>query len=516
MKLRWKILIALGILLVLVAASLTLTMHVQPKNELEAYKKMLRAKGEKLELAEVLPPPAAPADNSVQAVENAFKRFGTNNENILNAMKMVAPGKAMVGWRQPDARGNDFTNSWAEFGAAVELDRPAIELLHQVLDRPKLDFNLDHNKGSLLPMTNLMSMRRASRKLATAAIWELRNGDGGAAATNILTMLALVNKSAVEGLLISHLARLAMTANAVTSTWELLQATNVTDAQLASVQKGWEQMNFLGDAEIAILVQRTWASALIQRSRGLHKGFMEVFGSVITTSSPGSSSGGSRDWSDRLEDLARVPRLAAGEAMWRASGSYADELRSLQVNEIALETVRAMQTNGSRFYKPDYDAMSSRLSALGFTNAGSALLDALKIPDFRDYIVDGGLDTAIRRTIQLEAARDVVVAAIALKRFEMEHARLPGTLADMTPQFLSSVPIDPYDGKPLKYRLKEDGTFLLYSVGDDGIDGGGDVAPAKPSLGGTSNWYWQRARDWVWPQPATPAEVQNYYEQPPE
>jgi hypothetical protein len=35
-----------------------------------------------------------------------------------------------------------------------------------------------------------------------------------------------------------------------------------------------------------------------------------------------------------------------------------------------------------------------------------------------------------------------------------------------------------------------------------------------PVLAG--NFYqWQPARDLVWPQPATPAEVQNYYDHPP-
>ena len=64
MKRRWKILLAAGIFLVLLAASLTLTLHVQPANEVEAYKKNLRAQGEKLELSEILPPPAAPEDNN--------------------------------------------------------------------------------------------------------------------------------------------------------------------------------------------------------------------------------------------------------------------------------------------------------------------------------------------------------------------------------------------------------------------------------------------------------------------
>ena len=49
-----------------------------------------------------------------------------------------------------------------------------------------------------------------------------------------------------EGLLISHLVRIAMASIAVAPTWELLQATNLTEAQLATVQKGWEEDELAG------------------------------------------------------------------------------------------------------------------------------------------------------------------------------------------------------------------------------------------------------------------------------
>ena len=169
MKRRWKILIAAGISLVLLGASAWVTMHVQPANEVEAYKKYLRARGEKLDISKVLPPPVAPEDNSVNAVEEAFGKFGSSDEKIPYAMQMVAPGKALIGWMQPEARGFYFTNSWDEFAADVKAERPAIELLHQVLERPKLDFKLDYSKGTMMPLTHLAPMKRATQKLCIAA-----------------------------------------------------------------------------------------------------------------------------------------------------------------------------------------------------------------------------------------------------------------------------------------------------------------------------------------------------------
>ena len=202
--------------------------------------------------------------------------------------------------------------------------------------------------------------------------------------------------------------------------------------------------------------------------------------------------------------------------MWRCSWSYSEEFRMLKTDQIVLDAVRMMQTNQSQFYKADYDAMTSRLSSLGITNVGAAFFHALKIPDFAEDYADLGSNRILRTTLQFEAARDVVVTAIALKRFQLEQGQWPEALSDLVPGFLPSVPIDPFDGKPLKYHSNADGTFLLYSVGEDGVDDGGDPT-STTTAGGSSSLSWQnpKARDWVWPQPASPAEVQSFYEHPP-
>ena len=37
-------------------------------------------------------------------------------------------------------------------------------------------------------------------------------------------------------------------------------------------------------------------------------------------------------------------------------------------------------------------------------------------------------------------------------------------------QLLASVPLDAVDGQPLRYRRNADGTFSLYSIGENGVD----------------------------------------------
>ena len=96
----------------------------------------------------------------------------------------------------------------------------------------------------------------------------------------------------------------------------------------------------------------------------------------------------------------------------------------------------------------------------------------------------------------------MTITAIALQRCKLAHGGYPDTLASLVPEFLVAVPPDPVDGRPLRYRRQEDGTFLLYSVGENGMDDGGN--PALDGKVKSKNFYWQNhhALDWVWPQPA--------------
>ena len=105
MKRRWKVLIALGILAGLLAASMVMSFRVRPANELEAYKKYLRDHGEKLELSQVQPPPVAPESNAVNEVQTAFGMIEATAAKNPEAMQMVAPGKALIGWSQPTRAG---------------------------------------------------------------------------------------------------------------------------------------------------------------------------------------------------------------------------------------------------------------------------------------------------------------------------------------------------------------------------------------------------------------------------
>lgn len=64
-----------------------------------------------------------------------------------------------------------------------------------------------------------------------------------------------------------------------------------------------------------------------------------------------------------------------------------------------------------------------------------------------------------------------VSAVVAIHEFRDKNGRLPKQLDELVPEFLETVPIDPYSGRPYVYRTEKVGNnFTLYSVGSDQVD----------------------------------------------
>ena len=71
-----------------------------------------------------------------------------------------------------------------------------------------------------------------------------------------------------------------------------------------------------------------------------------------------------------------------------------------------------------------------------------------------------------------DAQRSLLRFALATYRFQAGHGSLPGKPDELVPEFLSAVPQDPFDGKPLRMKKTERG-LVLYSLGPDMADNGG-------------------------------------------
>jgi hypothetical protein len=110
-----------------------------------------------------------------------------------------------------------------------------------------------------------------------------------------------------------------------------------------------------------------------------------------------------------------------------------------------------------------------------------------------------------RKTAQVRA----LMALLAVERYRLKHGKWPGKLDDLKPDFLTAIPLDPYDGKPLRYVKRADGV-TVYSVGHDGVDDGGKIDRTKPLTAkgldqGHRLWDVKARRQAPAPKPAPPA-----------
>ena len=79
---------------------------------------------------------------------------------------------------------------------------------------------------------------------------------------------------------------------------------------------------------------------------------------------------------------------------------------------------------------------------------------------------------AQRETAQLAIMR-CAATALAVERYRLAHAgRIPDSLATLTPALLPTIPLDPFDGRPLRFRSRASG-YVVYSIGPDLTDDGG-------------------------------------------
>ena len=521
MNRRRKILVVTGIVLS-AAVLLPVIHHYQLRAATEAYLAELKAKGEPTELSQVLPPTVPQEANGKEVVRAAFALLVSDGDdygyftNLPPAMHMIAPGRAMVGWAQPDVRGfytGYYTNNWENVKAAAETNRPGTELLKQAMDYPTIDFQPDYGGWPAMPLEHLTPLRHCARKLSLATMCNLHEGDAASATTNLCAILALVRGIHDERTILSQHTRKSVASTATAGTWELLQSTNVTDAELALLQRSWERIEFIKAAANSFLVERACMESTIRKMRASGADFDRFAGIFGLVGRSGSSASG--NW---LEDFKHVwggTKLAGAKFMWRTSWSYSDELQALQGDQIIWESMRIIETN--KYFNPAYTNMLNQLQTLGITNDPNAWFLKRYNRYFRQFFSEDVVisSRAIEWTMAAEASRRIVITAIALKRYQLRHGNYPADLNTLVPEYLPTVPHDPVDGQPLHYRRNTDGTFTLYSVGRNGIDDGGDPLPGKAAKTSFFNWLNPDAVDWVWPQPATPEEVQFYYEHPP-
>ena len=461
------------------------------RGALQGYRAELQRKGEKLTFAELMQGRLTNSVDSHALITNAMARLaGTGfSPGLLPLRTYLSAGQATVTWREPDLRslalgGAGSIGTWAGFDAQMRAAESTLQEIRTALKNPALDAGPCTNM-LLDRRVNFVAIRTAAQWLAGAAENDLHQRRLEAALQNLEALAALARMERDEPTLVAQMIRVAVAGLGLAATWEALQATGWTEAQLERLQRGWEPVDLVAAVETGFVGERAGGCeifATLRRHNGAQNG--RFFDSIWNRGSTSAQA--------RLEDAVRDYALLPA---YKLTSIDQDELFYLQTMQAVIAGLRLLKAQ-----QPWAAAQAQENRAT--TNLYAVASSHLPWRYFVSMTTIPNYTRAGERAVQNETERQMTLAAIAVNRCQLRHGKLPSSLEALVPEFLAAVPYDYMSAKPLCYRLKNDGSYVLYSVGLDGKDDGGDPTPTP---GGTPSLW--GGRDAVWPSPvAEPVE----------
>lgn len=276
----------------------------------------------------------------------------------------------------------------------------------------------------------LRDLKYCAKLLELAAIAHAERGDAAAALAYIEDGLQLADSLRNEPGLINHLVRSVCRYQSLEGLERVLNATDLTDEQLGDLEETLARIAGEADYTEVLVTER---ALMIEWCRDPSQlGGLGGAGRLLKT--PGIRTVGLHDCLDYMADCIEATKLPASQRLARF-GEIEKELEKKSILHVLIGLLAPAMTRVTH------------------------------------------LD--LRRQADLGLAR----TALAIERHRLAAGELPAELEQLAPDYLDAVPIDPFDGKPIRYRRTDPG-YVLYSVMEDGQDNGGrtreDVKGGEP------------------------------------
>jgi len=491
----------IGCLLVVVAGALLLE-RWRGQNALRSWQEQRAARGESLELTVLWPKPDEWARCFPSQLSQATRRLPaemTTFSGRISAMVPDEPGRARRGSQEPHPPGVD-TKSWLQFDTAVSNASAELAQLRELMKEVPASMGDDVLKR-LDAIPNFVGVRSCAQTLHAIVIHDLHQGNLNGALENLTALSSCVRLHADEPTLVSYMIRVAILGLSIDAYWDALQAPGWTEEQLALLQRAAQVPPLL--TQVPRVVQAERAARLASwewlRSHSYnawldgHEDLYRAFGMKLPDS--------------RAAVLRRQWQQWGFHPVWRFAWADQEEVEYLEHSQTELAAIQeAVKLQSWRHLderlkviERDYRPPAARWRFHGRL----PLLDDISLVVGSSPLQQAACPhPAYKRAWQVAfknlTLHQLVITAIALKRHELRHGELPATLDALVPEFLASLPRDFMDGQPLRYRLSHGGSFLLYSVGDDAWDDGGEPFPTT-TQSDDARYLWN-GRDWLWPK----------------
>ena len=330
------------------------------------------------------------------------------------------------------------------------VSQPVTVKLHEIagLGLTESRYPVELRLGPGTPLPHLAALRQLSRHLALEA-WvasvERRPKEAVAA---VLDMLPIANSLSEEPLFISQLVRIAIQGITWGSLETVLNRCELPEGDLARVQSALASA--LPPLSEGPFLARSLKSEECVCIAGAH------YYSILTDHDVGYN------YYQELPGFfwSYPGKAVAQTTMDIMGGAHLTRLLVARYYERVLEAGAVAAKQG---VLPNMDAVPFEATERMRIYSPLTAMDL-------SYI-DRVYESEWRIRTQLDIAR----TALAVERCRLANGRLPERLEALVPAFLEGVPTDPWNGgKPLSYRLKENGEFVVYSFGLNGTDEKGE------------------------------------------
>ena len=447
-RIQKRIWVSIGIF-ILLAALVAQSLKWAGRSGWENWKAKWEAKGEKFDIASVIPPKVPDHQNFAKSQFFAplFDHDADSPKfnEARDRFDIKTASSLRYAWRKGKHR--DFV-VWES--AFYESD---LAKLADDLKRPHCRFNIRYEDGFAAVLPHLSTMKNAATLFALSSAQRLSKGDTTGAWQDTLNGIRLGEQLRTEPFLISQLVRIAILEINFQTYWEGQVNHQWSAEQLTAFQETFQSIDLLAGMESAIRAERNminhWFTSVAQGGTQA-QGFDELNSS-----------------------LDYVP------AFIFYSNQY-------QINRILTEIIL-----------PGIDVSNHRLNVHQFKKMEEEMLDLKSsfLP-FRHAIalmMLPGLDKYALKVSQTQAALDQSAIVAALERYRLAEGSYPEKLAALMPKFIAKIPGDLFHDQGLVYRINEDNSFTLYSTGYNGTDDNGEFF-----IGGESIDF--AKGDWPWPQ----------------
>lgn len=435
------------------------------------------------------------------ALTNQLGSFSNQLGTVLPSRRVTTPGRAVVAHSLSEWYPTpDVTNNWKDVRDHLEERRDLLASIKAALERPKFHSGFDHRTAFpdfLIP--GLREMTQLFKELQLQALYELHRSNPEAAVQSLQLALRFVTLLQEEVPAMSQMVRQSLAGFVANVTWEAIQSHQLSDAQLNALQRSWLNCQFVEGMTRSLHAERAIQMELFDRLRTSSTDLARFVAQCDEWNQVGDHQFGRFATHGWIRRFIQLP-------LWSFAWCHQDTVRSLEAwDEIFAHHRLATQQSWAALHSTT--ALSDTAWITSLTSPDQEDISWFTRFRFPFSTLPGSISDALtRRTLLMQTQQQMVLAALALERYRLENEEFPPNLTVLIPKFLEAMPRDHLGGGALRYQPASEGTYLLYSAGNNGEDDGGDAHPdpkeeVLPTVTG--------GRDFVWPLPASAAEARE-------